>query len=180
MRKILLLAASLLALSALARPAAAQNGAAPPRNPCADSLYQALRARPLDALSEREYAYFQQREKACTDFQRFSALANQTPQAQRASRRPLDTEATTRQAALGNAADVFVRNNSDRPIIVNSIRLYDCQNLMTICGMHYPKVRIAPNQQRRVFTIRYGSEGAPSSYRFEYSVSGAEEEQPRR
>ncbi len=174
------LAILLVAVAALAAasPAAAQNAPAP-QNPCADSLYQVLRQKPLNDLTDREYEYFQLREKACMDYQRFSALANQPQAARRETPVRLEIEPSTRLSTSGRGADIFIRNNSTVPIVVNSIRLYDCQNLITVCGMHYPKVRIAPRQQRRVLTLSYGSDGVPSSYRYEYSVSAVQEEEPR-
>lgn len=39
-------------------------------NPCDDSRYNELRIRSLDDLTEREYAYFLQRDQACTEYQR--------------------------------------------------------------------------------------------------------------
>lgn len=38
-------------------------------SPCSDSLYLALRARPLDSLTEREYAYFVARDRLCAQYQ---------------------------------------------------------------------------------------------------------------
>lgn len=37
--------------------------------PCADSAYVALKAKDLDEMSDREFAIFQQRDKACLDYQ---------------------------------------------------------------------------------------------------------------
>lgn len=70
--------------------------------------------------------------------------------------------------------DIYVRNTSDRPIIVNSIRVTDCQNVrQTSCGLHTPKVLIQPGQERRVYTIRFSSENQPTSYRYSYHTSVA-------
>jgi hypothetical protein len=42
----------------------------PTPTPCTDSLYLALKAQPLDALSQRQYEYFVSHEKACMEWQR--------------------------------------------------------------------------------------------------------------
>jgi hypothetical protein len=146
----------------------------PAPSPCADSLYQSLRSKALNELSEREYQYFMQREKSCTDYQMLTRLANQPkPSAPVADRRP-STEAYTQGSALGGGADVFVRNTGDRPIIVNSIRVYDCENIRaTSCGMHYPKTKLAPGESRRVLTIRYNSPDQRANYRYQYHTSVA-------
>jgi hypothetical protein len=151
-------------------PAAAQP---PVTSPCADSLYQVLRGKPLQDLSEREYAYFMQREKACTEYQQLNALVNRPANAApRTNDRPLTSE-TRSQGSPHGGADIFVRNTSDRPLIVNSINIYDCVNLRAgACGMQYPKMVIQPGQERRVYTIRYGSESLRSSYRYNYNISG--------
>lgn len=172
------LALSIGLMAALPSRGAAQ---AVPASPCADSLYQALRTKPLNDLTEREYEYFKQREKTCTEFQRLAALANRPANAPAPPRRePISTEAFTRAAGTGNAVDVFVRNNSEVPIIVNSVRVFDCRNVRdTSCTMHYPKTRIRPNETRRVITIRFDSGLDGNSYRYEYHTSAAEEEGER-
>lgn len=143
-----------------------------PASPCADSLYQALRSKPLEGLSEREYEYFMQREKACTDHQRLTALVTQPGSpAPRQSERPLASETRTRDNS-NNGVDVYVRNTSDRPIIVNSLRVSECQNVrLTSCGIHFPKMLIQPGSERRVYTIRFVSENQPTSYRYNYHIS---------
>lgn len=175
MRRSLFVCATALAAAALsAAPAAAQQQ--PAASPCADSLYQSLRAKPLRELSEREYEYFMQREKACTDFQTLNRLVNAPPQPAPApdrSRRP-PTETHAQASSLGGGADVYVRNVSDRAVIVNSVRVFDCEGIRdSSCGMHYPKARILPGQTRRVLTIRY-RDNARSSYRYEYHTAFAE------
>lgn len=47
---------------------AQQSGPGLQMSPCQDSLYQELRERPLDQLSEREYEYFIRRDRACTRY----------------------------------------------------------------------------------------------------------------
>lgn len=168
------LAFALVLAAASRTPAAAQEQ--PSASPCADSLYQALRGKPLQDLSEREYEYFMQREKACTDFQTLNRLVNEpktAPAARPSSGRP-ETETFTRASSLDRGVDVYVRNVSDRPVIVNSVRVYDCVGLRdTSCGMHYPKARLLPGQSRRVLSIRF-REGERSSYRYTYHTSAAE------
>ena len=39
------------------------------RGPCADSLYQVLRQKDINSLSEREWAYMQERDRACAVYQ---------------------------------------------------------------------------------------------------------------
>ncbi|HEX2189606.1 MAG TPA: hypothetical protein VHG51_11940 [Longimicrobiaceae bacterium] len=177
MRLLSLSLASVLALALVAAhraPAAAQQP--PAASPCADSLYQVLRARPLVDLSEREYEYFMQREKACTDYQTLNRLVDRSGAAAPApapSGRPA-TETFTRGNSMGRGVDVYVRNLSDRAIIVNSVRVYDCQGIRdTSCGMHYPKAKLLPGQSRRVLTIRFREDEA-ARYRYEYNTSSAE------
>ena len=38
------------------------------QNPCSDSLYQVLKNTPLNHMSDREFSYFQEAEKACVSF----------------------------------------------------------------------------------------------------------------
>lgn len=175
MRFFLSAAAVALALAAApTAPAAAQEQ--PAASPCADSLYQVLRGKALQELSEREYEYFMQREKACTEFQTLNRLVSEPKPAVPAPRpsghRP--TETFTRASTMGSGVDVYVRNVSDKPVIVNSVRVFDCVGLRdTSCGMHYPKTRLLPGQSRRVTTIRF-REGQRTSYRYEYHTSTAE------
>lgn len=174
--RLRLLLAAVVALSApaLAPGAAAAQTVAPAvATPCADSLYLSLRGKALDALSEREYEYFMQRERACVEHQRLMGMVNQPRPTAAAAQRPapLATEAFTRPSTR-DGVDVFVRNLSDRPIIVNSVEVYECRNLAaTVCGTHQPKMRILPRQARRVLTIRYGSPDDASSYRYRYHVT---------
>lgn len=146
----------------------------PAQSPCADSLYQSLRSKALNELSEREYEYFMQREKSCTDYQMLTRLTNQPkPSAPVADRRP-STEAYTEALRTGKGVDVFIRNTGDQPIIVNSVRVYDCENIGAgSCGMHYPKTKLAPGESRRVLTIRYVSSEQRSRYRYQYHTSVA-------
>ncbi|HEU0016581.1 MAG TPA: hypothetical protein VFQ45_23065 [Longimicrobium sp.] len=158
-------------------PARAQD-APPAQNPCADSLYQSLKGKPLDALSEREYQYFIGRDKACTDYQRLAALVDRPANAappQRDLR--LQTDSRTQASTFGEGVDVYIRNDSPVPIIVNSVRVFDCENIRhSSCATHHPQTRIPPNQERRVLTIRYQPESnMPSRYRLEYLVSPAEQ-----
>jgi len=49
---------------ALAPPSGASGQTVPP-SPCSDSLYVALKRRPVDSLSTREYELFRDRDRAC-------------------------------------------------------------------------------------------------------------------
>lgn len=49
-------------------PAAKTRPLAP--SPCSDSLYLALKARPLESLTDREYSYFADHDNACMEYQR--------------------------------------------------------------------------------------------------------------
>jgi hypothetical protein len=145
------------------------------RSPCADSLYQVLRGKPLNELTEREYEYFKQRETACTDYQRLAALVaqRQIGTTSTAARR-VSSESRTQANAQGGV-DIFVRNTADEPIIVNSIRVYECLNLRVgSCGMHHPKLVIQPGREMRVLTIRFASRDRQSNYRYRYHTALAE------
>lgn len=176
MQRLLLALVLALGLSALASASGSAQEQPVAANPCADSLYQVLRGKALDKLSDREYEYFMQREKACTDHMRLAALMSPQPTAgPRPSSRPISSSARSQANTMGGV-DIFVRNTSDRPLIVNSVNITDCQGIrQTSCGMHSPKMRIQPGQERRVFTIRTSSES--NSYRYSYHVSEAEPEQ---
>lgn len=171
--RLLLLALAFAAATVFGAPAAAQQQ--PAASPCADSLYQSLRAKPLQDLSDREYEYFMQRENACTEYQTLNRLVNAPRPAAPAtdwSRR--STETYTQASTLGGGVDVYVRNVSDRPVIVNSVRVFDCVGIRdNSCAMHYPKAKIHPGQSRRVLSIRY-REGEHTSYRYEYHTAPAE------
>jgi hypothetical protein len=149
------------------------------QSPCADSLYQALRTKALNELSDREYAYFMQREKACTDYEKFRTLVDRPKGAlPERSSEPPRTEPSTRESALGGGAEIYVRNLSDRPIIVNSVRVFDCRNIREGSrGIHYPKAKLRPGEERRIYSIRFTGPGLETSYRYEYSVSEAAEKQ---
>lgn len=41
----------------------------PELDPCEDARYQELREQDVDDMSEREYEYFLQRDRACTEYQ---------------------------------------------------------------------------------------------------------------
>lgn len=178
MKRTSILSALVLAAACLsALPARAQD-APPVQNPCADSLYQSLKGKALNQLTEREYQYFIARERACTDYLRLAALVDRpagAPPAPRGER--LHTSSRTQVSTFGEGVDVYIRNDSPVPIIVNSVRVYDCENIRhSSCATHHPKTRIPPNQERRVLTIRYQPESnMPSTYRLEYLVSAAEQ-----
>lgn len=163
-----------MALAALVavRPAAAQTTPPLVASPCADSLYQVLRGKSLDALTEREYDYFKQREKACVEYQQLRSLVDRPREAAPRRDLALSTETYT-QANTMSGVDVYIRNLSAVPIVVNSVEVYECQNLRTnSCGMHHPKTRIVPRQSRRVLTIRFGSADGRNGYRYRYHVTG--------
>lgn len=67
--------ATIVALLLTAAPLAAQT---PPdstaTDPCLDRQYLELKARDLDEMTEREYAYFMQRDQACTEYRRSSVV----------------------------------------------------------------------------------------------------------
>ncbi|HWK90605.1 MAG TPA: hypothetical protein VNP72_11520 [Longimicrobium sp.] len=160
-----------------AAPGRAQEAPAA-QNPCADSLYQALKGKALNALSEREYEYFIGRDRACTEHQRLAALVDRPANAPRPREVRLATESFTRASSMGSGADVYVRNDSPVAIVVNSVRVYDCENIRhASCATHHPQTRIPPNQERRVLTIRFVGDGTlHSSYRVSYQVSVADQQ----
>lgn len=96
MRRIV--AAGLLAvvtLSACAPQTARQPATAPSagvEDPCLDARYVEMKQRPLEELTEREYAYFLQRDKACTEY------------VQAAPQREMAVEAKKANHALGRWA----------------------------------------------------------------------------
>ena len=42
----------------------------PIQSPCSDSLYVALKAKTIAQMTEREFAYFNQKEKDCSEFRK--------------------------------------------------------------------------------------------------------------
>jgi hypothetical protein len=143
---------------------------------CTDSLYQVLRARELSALPEREYQYFVERDRACVQAQAVRALADAPSLAPAAAPpRGPRTETRTQERPMGYGADVFVTNRSQETILVNTLRVFECENVRRrSCGLHHPRARILPGQERRVLTIRVVSSELRSRYRYEYDVTTAE------
>ena len=63
-----------MVLLAAQRPGLAA-AAGNPGNPCQDPLYLDLKQKKLDAMSEREYAYFQQKSAECASIQQGKQLS---------------------------------------------------------------------------------------------------------
>ena len=54
------------------KPAPSSAAAATAESPCVDSLYLSLKNRPMEDLTDREYRYMMERDRACAERQRQS------------------------------------------------------------------------------------------------------------
>lgn len=167
--RILFMAAALLFAAACAAPA---SGPRVVNDPCQDPQYLALKAQPVDSLSQREYQLLRDAAAACARVTELAAAGGDAPA------RPghLDTDAWTEPARNESGAEIFVRNKSTVPIIVTEVELVNCSNLADACGTTYPRIRLAPGDVRRVRRVRYGANGINSRFQFRYSVAPAEPE----
>lgn len=52
---------------------------------------------------------------------------------------------------------IYVDNRSDEPIVVRTIKLVDCQNLRTRCGVHKLKARVGPKERKAVLRVPAGA-----------------------
>lgn len=57
-----------------------------------------------------------------------------------------------RNEAAGMEA-VFIDNRSDEAIVIQTVKLTDCQNLRTTCGVHKPKTRVGPKERKVVLRV---------------------------
>jgi hypothetical protein len=158
-----------LALAACAAPAAGPRVA---NNPCEDPAYRALKAQPVDSLSEREYQQLQEGNTACAQvtalLARSAAGGNPRPQGR------LDTDAWTQAIPEQPGQEIHIRNNSNVPIIGTQVTLNSCINLADPCGSHHPRIRIQPGDARRVLRVRYRDGQVNSSFQYSYRVEPAD------
>ena len=77
----MLFASSLFPSSATAQAKGASQGLAEttPQSPCDDPQYLELKKKPLNDMSQREYEYFQQKEKDCTEYRKMLLLKSDQP-----------------------------------------------------------------------------------------------------
>ena len=54
---------------------------ATPQSPCDETLYLELKKKPLNDMSQREYEYFQQKDKECAEYRRLLLLKGDQPKA---------------------------------------------------------------------------------------------------
>jgi hypothetical protein len=156
--RIIALAAVLAAFAAL--PARAQEESPAAGDPCADSTYQALKARDAATLSDAEKQDLALRDLSCQAGG--TVVIGRSPPF-RASQFRMRRAPTT----MGEGVDLYVFNLSTVPIIVESIRVYDCDEVRQVsCATHRPRTLIPPNQEKRVITIRY-REGRERPARYE-------------
>lgn len=161
----------LLALAApLLMAACASAGPRVTNNPCDDPQYRALKAQPLDSLSEREYAQLREGNAACEEITRL--LAGNATAASPAPRQPerLDTEAYTQAMEHEPGSEIFIRNTSPVPILVTSVTLTSCVGIRDACGTHHPRVRVNPGDARRVLRVRFRADAITTTFRYHYRV----------
>lgn len=48
---------------------------------------------------------------------------------------------------------VIIDNRSDEAIVIQTVKLTDCQNLRTTCGVHKPKTRVGPKERKVVLRV---------------------------
>ncbi len=138
-------------------------------DPCVDSAYLALKARPVDSLSEREFQLLRDHERLCLEVHQLTTGASG---AQRTTLDPHLLRPSTKPGVMPGTSDIVIENDSDVPVIITSVRLYDCLNIRTACTLSYPRVRIGPGQSQRVATV-HAMEGEPSSWAHRASVNPA-------
>jgi hypothetical protein len=162
----------ILALAAPLLMAACATAAGPrvTNNPCDDPQYRALKAQPVDSLSEREYAQLQEGNTACEQITRL--LASNAASAGDAARPPerLETEAFTQAMDNELGHEIFIRNTSTVPLIVTSVTLTNCVAVRDVCGTTHPRVRINPGDARRVARVRYRVDMPTGTFRYTYMV----------
>jgi hypothetical protein len=90
LRAVLVLLVSVASMEAQTAPSSA----------CGDSLYLALRRKPLDSMSTREYALFQERDRACVQ-----TLTNTSAQTTPESKSPVIGQAQIRDIAERGTKD---------------------------------------------------------------------------
>ncbi len=173
MRQIISAAAASLVLAACAAPASGPRVA---NNPCDDPAYRALKAQPVDSLSQREFQQMQQGDAACAQVTAVLAAAA-TSDAPRGPEPRIDTDAWTQAMANESGQEIYIRNKSNVPILVTEVELNSCMNLADPCGSRYPRVRINVGDVRRVLRVRYGNSGhVVSSFQYSYRVEPADPE----
>jgi hypothetical protein len=162
--RLTIAAAGLLLFAACATPAAGPRVA---NNPCDDPQYRALKAQPVDSLSQREYQALQEGDAACAEITRI--LASSSGAAPRREER-IDTDAYTQAMRNDEGSEIYVRNLSSVPIIVTSVTLTSCVNLADPCNTQYVRVRIPIGDARRVLRVRYRVGGISSRFLYSYQV----------
>lgn len=155
----------ILCVLALATASCASLAGGPSSDPCQDPRYLALRAQPVDSLSEREFELLKQRDQACLD----GRDAASAPGERRVSARvePHLIEATT-ESAYGGGWYVFIQNHSDAVVVITGINLVECRNIRGSCGMKRMNVELAPGQRERVMIVRPRPGGGDSHFRYTY------------
>jgi len=158
--------AALVGILAGAACASKQHATPSAVGPCQDSLYLALRARPVDSLSEREFQLLRDRDRVCLETATLSA-AGPARSAPPASVNPNQVQGSTEAGLIPGTTDLYIENLSAAEIVISAVRLYDCVNITTACTVTRPQVRIPPGQELRVGMVRAMPESA-SSFRWEY------------
>lgn len=166
MRQILLiaLAPALLAACASAGPRVANN-------PCDDPRYRALKAQPVDSLSEREYAQLQEAETACGEVTRLLAA---TAGGDRPREARVDSEAYTQAMQNAQGSEIYVRNLGNVPLVVTSVTLTSCVGIQDPCGTTHPRTQVNPGDTRRVMRVRYREAAWNASFQYSYRVERAQ------
>lgn len=162
----------LLALAAPLLMAACATAAGPrvTNNPCEDPQYQALKAQPVDSLSEREYTQLQEGNAACEQITRLLAASASSANDAPRPRERLETDAYTQAMHNELGQEIFIRNTSTVPLIVTSVTLTNCVGVRDACGTTYPRVRISPGDARRVGRVRYREDTPTGTFRYTYRV----------
>ncbi len=162
-----------LLLGMLASVACAPTGRPAPRvvnDPCQDSAYLAMKARPVDSLSEREFQLLRDHQRLCLEVRQLTTLP---AGAQHATIDPHQLIPSTKPGIGPGTSDIFIENVSNVPVIITALRLYDCTNIRTACTVSYPRARIGPGQIQRILTVHAFPDGASSfRYEYQYEVAG--------
>jgi hypothetical protein len=163
-----------LVFPVLAAACATAGGPRVANNPCEDRAYRALKAQPVDSLSQREYEQLREGDAACAQVAAVLAASAGAPPRRPAAR--LDTDAYTQAMQNELGYEIFIRNKSSVPIIVTSVTLTSCVGIRDVCGTQHPRTRINPGDVRRVARVRYQAETL-SSFQYTYRVEPADQDQ---
>ncbi len=73
---------------------------------------------------------------------------------------------------LVSGKELYLRNNTDRTLVINSVALYQCQNVRGGCGQWDPDVTLEPHEWSRVGTVRPETATRAYYFRWRFGFTG--------